>query len=368
MLRKFGLGIVPMLLVFAGGIGAGCKEVEQTGSTATTGPTTQAGAGGGGGGAGKLLIASYEPTVELYKDLNAAFEQQQKEKTGRAVDAETFHGPSGTQAKKIAEGNEVDIAALSVDFDIDKIAEKGRLNKDWRSEYPNDAVPYTSSVIFMVRKGNPKNIKDWEDLARDDVTGLAPDPLTGGGARYIYLSAWAHALRKAKAEGKSAADAEAAARAFTTKVYDKAVLHPAMRQSTTHFLQTGEGDVLFGWENEILQIVNDPRAGADYERVIPSDSIIIECPVAIVDEVVAKRGTGDLAKAYVDFLYSPAGQEIIAKRYNRPSNTEVAAKYNDQFPPLNLFRFKEHFPGWPQVMKTHFDPNSGELAKMRKGS
>ena len=192
------------------------------------------------------------------------------------------------------------------------------------------------------------------------MTGAAPDPFQGGGARWIYLSTWAHALRKG--------GDEAAARDFTRKVYDKAVLHPAMRQSTTNFMQAGEGDALFGWENEILQIVNDPRAGADYERVLPSDSITIEVPIAIVDKVVDQKGTRELAKAYVDFMYSPEGQEIVAKRFNRPSSTEIADKYKDQFPPLKLYRFADHFESWPAVMKTHFDPKAGELAKMRQGS
>ena len=340
--RVFAVRFVPLSLVATFSLLAGCKE-----STSSQGQ-----------GKAKLLIASYEPTVELYKDLNAAFAKHWKDKSGQDVEAETFHGPSGTQAKKIIEGNEVDVAALSVDFDVQKIADAGLIDAAWRKEYPNNSVPYTSSVIFLVRKGNPKGIKDWEDLARDDVVGLAPDPLQGGGARWIYLSAWAHALRKG--------GDEAAARDFTRKVYDKAVLHPAQRQSTTHFLQTGQGDALFGWESEILQIVNDPKVKDQYERVVPSDSIIIEVPVAIVDKVVDKRGTRKLAEEYLAFMYSPAGQEIIAKRYNRPSATDVAAKHADQFPPLNLFRFSEHFTSWPDVMKKHFDPNTGELVKMTK--
>ena len=334
----------------------GCKEADtQTGS----GPTTASTTGPAASGArfdGKLRIASYEPTVELYKDLNPAFEQLWRlHHRDQEIDVETSHGPSGTQSKKIAEGNEVDIAALSVDFDVDKIAEAGLIEKNWRGEFPNDSVPYKSAVVFLVRKGNPKGIKDWEDLARDDVVGLAPDPKTGGGARWIYLSAWAHALRKG-------GDANAA-RDFTKKVYDKAVLDPAMRQSTTRFTKN-EGDVLFGWENEILQIVNDPRVGGQYETVLPSDSITIEVPVAIVDKVVDKRGSRDAAQAFVEFLYSNEGQEIIARRYNRPSNSSVRQKYAQQFPDLKLFRFKDHFTTWPEVMKQHFS-QGGELDRMR---
>jgi sulfate/thiosulfate-binding protein len=306
----------------------------------------------------RIRSASYEPTVELYKDLNPVFAKWYKEKTGKDVIVETFHGPSGKQAQAIIAGNKADVAALSVDFDIDKIAEAGLTDKDWRSRLPNNAVPYYSAVVFMVRSGNPKNIKDWEDLARDDVVGLAPDPKTGGGARWIYLSAWAHALRKSGGD-------EQAARQFTTKVYDKAVLDPAQRQSTTRFVQEGVGDVLFGWENEILQIINDPEAGAEYEIVVPSDSIMIEVPLSVVDKVAEERGTTDIARAYTEFLYSDAGQEIIAKRYNRPSNETIAKKYAEQFPPLNLFRFSDHFESWPAVMKQHF-ATGGELDQMRK--
>ena len=342
-----------VLALVAAVFGAGCKEAD-TGTSG--GPSTASTQASAGSFDGKLRIASYEPTVELYKDLNAAFEQKWKQQGGNEVDVETSHGPSGSQSKKIAEGNEVDVAALSVDFDIDKIAEAGILNSDWRKEFPNDAVPYTSSVVFLVRKGNPKGIKDWEDLARDDVTGLAPDPKTGGGARWIYLSAWAHALRKG--------GDDAAAKEFTKKVYDKAVLDPAMRQSTTRFVSQGEGDVLFGWENEILQIVNDPKVKSDYQIVLPSDSIVIEVPIAIVDKVVDRRGSREAAEAFVKFLFSDEGQDIVAKRYNRPSSTSVQQKYAQQFPALKLFRFKEHFTSWPDVMKRHFS-QGGELDQMR---
>ena len=334
---------------------AGCKPTDE--GRATTQPAGPGGARAGGSQPAGLLIASYEPTVELYQDLNAAFEQHWKEKTGQTIDVETAHGPSGSQAKKIVEGNAVDIAALSVDFDIDKIAEKGLTPAEWRARYPNDSVPYSSAVLFLTRAGNPKGIKDWEDLARDDVVGCAPDPKTGGGARWIYLSAWAHALRKGGSEDQ--------AREFTKQVYDKAVLDRAMRESTNTFVK-GKGDVLFGWENEILQIAANPDVAADYELVVPSDSITIEVPIALVDRVVDQRGTRELADAFVKFLYSEAGQDIAAKRFHRVSNTAVAEKYGHLFKPLKLFRFKDHFTTWPQVMKTHFD-TGGELDKMRGG-
>jgi sulfate transport system substrate-binding protein len=334
--------------------GAGCEEKKP--------------APGGSGAPGqvlKLSVASYDPTRELYQELNPAFEKQYQQASGKAVDAETDHGPSGKQARDIAAGKESDVAALSVDFDIDTIAQAGLLPEGWRDRLPNKSVPYTSAVVFLVRKGNPKGVQAWEDLARPDVVSLCPDPKTGGGARWIYLSTWAHALRKAKAEGKAEADAEAAARDFTARVYDDAILDPAMRGSSTRFIQQSTGDVLFGWENEILQIVNDPATKDQYEVVTPSDSITIEVPIAVVDRVAEKHGVKDVAEAYVKFHFSDEGQEIIARRYNRPFNEAIARKYAAQLKPLTLFRFAEHFADWPTVMKVHFS-QGGELDKMRK--
>ncbi|HEY0008418.1 MAG TPA: sulfate ABC transporter substrate-binding protein [Tepidisphaeraceae bacterium] len=305
-----------------------------------------------------IRSASYEPTVELYKDLNPAFEKWYRAQNGKPVKVETFHGPSGKQAQAIIAGNKADVATLSVDYDIDQIAKAGLIDAEWRKRLPNGSVPYYSAVVFLVRAGNPKNIKSWEDLARDDVTALAPDPKTGGGARWIYLSTWAHGLRVNDND-------EAKAREFTRKVYDKAVLDPAMRQSTNRFVQESAGDVLFGWENEILQIVKDPEAGDDYQVVVPSDSITIEVPVAVVDKVAAERGTTEAAEAYLKFLYTDEGQEIIAKRFNRPSNAAVAEKFAEQFPKLTLFKFSDHFTNWPDVMKQHF-ATGAELDQMRK--
>jgi sulfate/thiosulfate transport system substrate-binding protein len=328
--------------------GAGCKRQSQQQNNAA-----------------KLSIASYDPTRELYQELNPAFAKVYKAQTGKDVVAETDHGPSGKQARDIAQGKETDVAALSVDFDIDTIAKAGLLPADWRKRLPNDSVPYSSAVVFMVRKGNPKGVKDWADLARPDVTSLAPDPKTGGGARWIYLSTWAHALRAAKAAGKTDADAETAAREFTTKVYDDAILDPAMRGSSTRFIQNNTGDVLFGWENEILQITNDPASAGKFDVIVPSDSITIEVPIAVVDKVAEKHGVKDAAEAFVKFHYSDEGQELIARRYNRPFNAAIAAKYADKLPPLKLYKFSEHFKDWPTVMATHFKQD-GELDKMRK--
>lgn len=310
-----------------------------------------------------LIISSYEPTVELYKALNPAFEKWYKGKTGKDIDAKTDHGPSGKQSRDIASGKETDIAALSVDFDIDNIAKAGLLDKEWRKRAPNGAVPYYSAVVFMVRKGNPKGIKDWADLAREDVVGLAPDPKTGGGARWIYLSAWAHALRVNK--DKSAEEQEKAALEFVGKVYDKAVLDPAMRGSTTRFIQQKTGDVLFGWENEILNVINTPAVKGQFELVVPSDSITIEVPISYVDKVTEKRGTTEAAKLFIEFLYSDEGQAIVAQFYNRPSSQAIADKNKDRFAPLNLFKFSDHFTNWPEVMKKHF-LDGGTLDQIRK--
>ncbi|MDB5296141.1 MAG: hypothetical protein JWO31_2124 [Phycisphaerales bacterium] len=342
---------------------SGCRRKDE--GSAANGPAS-AQPGGGGGGAGgplKLRSASYDPTREMYAAFNPQFQAYWKQSTGQDVTVETFHGPSGSQAQAIVAGNEADIAALSVDVDIDRIADAGLTAKDWRARFPNHSVPYTSAVVFMVRAGNPKGIRDWADLARDDVTKLAPDPKTGGGARWIYLAAWAHALRAA---GPDAAAGEAAARAFVAKAYDrdKAILDPAMRGSTTRFVR-GEGDVLFGWENEILQVLNDPAAKGQFELVVPSDSIVIEVPIAFVDTVVDRKGTRAAAEGYIKYLYADAGQELVAKFYNRPSDEKVAARHADQFKPLKLYRFADHFKDWPTVMRQHF-ATGGELDKIRK--
>jgi sulfate transport system substrate-binding protein len=307
-----------------------------------------------------LHVSSYEPTVELYKAINPAFE---KTASGKGLQVQTDHGPSGKQARDIAQGKETDVAALSVDYDIDQIAAAGLTAKDWRTRNPNGSVPYYSAVVFLVRKGNPKHIKDWEDLARDDVVGLAPDPKTGGGARWIYLAAWAHQLRKDA--GADAATKEKNAQDFVTRVYDKAVLDPAMRGSTTRFIQQRTGDCLFGWENEILQVVANPAMKAQYEMVVPSDSITIEVPVAVVDKVAEKHGLADAAKNFVSFLFSDEGQEIEAKFYNRPYKKEIAEKYKDRFAPLTLYKFSDHFTSWPDVMKKHF-ADGGVLDQIRK--
>jgi sulfate/thiosulfate-binding protein len=364
--RRSGLAAVVLGLVALMAGPSGCKRKDDAGGTAGGGTPASGPAGTRPNAVGPLAlrVASYDPTRELYKAFNPAFAKHWKETTGQDVTVETFHGPSGTQAQAIVAGNEADVAALSVAADIDRIAKAGLTTADWRAKAPNGGVPYTSAVVFMVRKGNPKAIKDWEDLARGDVTKLAPDPKTGGGARWIYLAAWAHALRKSGGTAPGTGD-EAAARAFVAKVYDKdkAICDPAMRGSTTRFVR-GEGDVLFGWENEILQAVNDPAVAGKFEVVLPSDSIVIEVPIAVVDNWVDRKGTRSAAEGYVKYLYSEAGQELVAKFYNRPTDPKVAERHKDQFPPLTLYKFADHFKDWQAAAKQHFDAG-GELDKIR---
>lgn len=304
-----------------------------------------------------LKVSSYDPTVELYKALNPKFEAYYKAKTGKDIKVQTDHGPSGKQARDIAAGKETDVAALSVDVDIDAIAKSGALRKEWRKEFPNGSIPYYSAVVFLVRKGNPKNIKDWEDLARPDVVSVAPNPKTGGGARWIYLATYSHALRKGQNEQQ--------AKEFVGKIYDDAILDPAMRSSTVRFVQQKEGDVLFGWENEILQIVNDPASKADYELVTPKDSITIEVPIAVVDEYAKQHGVADAAKAFVNYLYSEDGQRQVAEFYNRPSNPKIAEEFKEKFAKVDLYKFTDYFKDWPTVMKTHF-AEGGILDQVRR--
>ena len=295
-----------------------------------------------------LLNVSYDPTRELYQDFNKAFSAQWKAKTGEAVTLKASHGGSGKQARSVIDGLEADVVTLALAYDIDALADAKLLSLDWQKKLPQNSTPYTSTIVFLVRKGNPKGIKDWPDLVRNGVEVITPNPKTSGGARWNYLAAWGYALKQSGGTPASAQD-------FVKKIYaNTKVLDSGARGSTTTFVERGIGDVLIAWENEAYLAVKE--LGPDkFEIVTPSLSILAEPPVAVVDKVVDKRGTRKQAQAYLEYLYTPEGQEIAAQNYYRPRDGKVAAKYAKQFGPVKLFTIDELFGNWRQVQKTHFD-------------
>jgi len=295
-----------------------------------------------------LLNVSYDPTRELYEDFNQQFAAYWKGKTGQEVTIRQSHGGSGKQARSVIDGLGADVVTLALAYDIDQIADKaGLLPANWQSRLPDNSSPYTSTIVLLVRKGNPKRIKDWGDLARPGISVITPNPKTSGGARWNYLAAWAWALRQ---PGGS----EASAKDFVTKLYTNVpVLDAGARGSTTTFVERGIGDVLIAWENEALLAVKE--LGPDkVEIVVPSLSILAEPPVAVVDKVAGKHGTKTVAQAYLEYLYTDAGQEIVAKHYYRPRNAAVAAKYASQFPKVNLVTVDDVFGGWKKAHEAHF--------------
>src|SRR5882762_7255614 len=271
-----------------------------------------------------LLNVSYDPTRELYQELNAAFARQWKAKTGSTVAVRQSHGGSGKQARAVLDGLEADVVTLALAYDVDVLADKGLLAKDWQARLPNASSPYTSTIVFLVRKGNPKGIKDWDDLIKPGVSVITPNPKTSGSARWNYLAAWGYALLKSGRD-------EAAARDFVARLFRNVpVLDSGARGATTTFVERGIGDVLINWENEILLGANE--LGKDkFEIIVPPTSILTEPVVAWVDRVTKRNGTEALAKAYLEQLYSEEGQEIIAKHYYRPRSQDVAKKYADRF-------------------------------------
>jgi len=295
----------------------------------------------------ELLNVSYDPTRELYKEYNPVFAKHWKEKTGETVTINQSHGGGGKQARAVLDGLEADVVTLALAYDIDQLYKKRELiPENWQTLLPNNSSPYTSTILFLVRKGNPKGIKDWDDLTKDGVSVVTPNPKTSGGARWNYLAAWAYGLKHNNND-------EAAAKAFVAKLYkNAAVLDTGARGSTTSFAERQIGDVLITWENEAHLVLQE--FGADkYEIVAPSLSILAEPPVAVVEDVARKHGTTEAATEYLTYLYSKEAQEIIAKNFYRPSDKDIAAKYASQFPKLELVNITA-FGGWNKAQETHF--------------
>jgi len=300
-----------------------------------------------------LLNVSYDPTREFYQEYNAAFSTYWEAKTGDKLTIDQSHGGSGKQARAVIDGLEADVVTLALAYDIDAISEKGGLlPKDWQTKLPYNSSPYTSTIVFLVRKGNPKSIKDWNDLIKPGISVITPNPKTSGGARWNYLAAWGYALKHYGTDTGQSPDQRA--QEFVAKLFKNVtVLDTGARGSTTTFVQRGIGDVLLAWENEAFLAVNE--LGKDkLEIVVPSVSILAEPPVAVVDKVVDRRGTRVVAQAYLEYLYSEEGQEIAASNYYRPRLESVAKRYESRFPKVNLFTIDEVFGGWQKAQKTHF--------------
>ena len=295
-----------------------------------------------------LLNVSYDPTRELYKEFNVAFAKDWQAKTGDKVTVNQSHGGSGKQARAIIDGLDADVATLALAYDVDQLYEKGKLiPKDWQKRLPHNSSPYTSTIVFLVRKGNPKNIKDWNDLIKPGVAVITPNPKTGGGARWNYLAAWAYALKQNNND-------DAKAKEFVGKLFKNVpVLDSGARGSTTTFVERGIGDVLITWENEAFLAKRE--LGPDkVDIVVPSLSILAEPTVTLVDKFADKHGTRKVAEAYLNYLYTPEGQEIAAKNFYRPTLDSVAKKYATQFPKVNLITIDDVFGGWQKAQKTHF--------------
>jgi sulfate/thiosulfate-binding protein len=311
------------------------------------------GCGDGGSDSGArqaaaLLNVSYDPTREFYSEFNAAFSKDWQAKTGEAITIRQSHGGSGKQARSVIDGLEGDVVTLALAYDIDEISAKGGLlPADWQQRLPYNSAPYTSTIVFLVRKGNPKAIKDWDDLAQPGVSVVTPNPKTSGGARWNYLAAWGYALRQSGGN-------EEKAREFVARLYRNVpVLDSGARGSTTTFVERDIGDVLLTWENEAFLAVEE-LGKTRFERVTPSASILAEPPVALIDKVADQHGARAPAQAYLEYLYSSAGQELAAKHYYRPRDPAVAERYRDRFPALNLFTIDEVFGGWAKAQAAHF--------------
>jgi sulfate transport system substrate-binding protein len=294
----------------------------------------------------ELLNVSYDPTRELYAELNAAFARSQEAKTGQKVTVKQSHGGSGAQARAVIDGLEASVVTLALAYDIDAIAKTGLIAADWQKRLPQNSAPYTSTIVFLVRKGNPKQIKDWGDLVKPGVGVITPNPKTSGGARWNYLAAWEYAKRQANGD-------EAKTRDFMAALFRNVpVLDSGARGATNTFVQRRIGDVLLAWENEAYLALQEAKD--QIEIVTPSISILAEPPVTVVDRVADRRGTSAAADAYLQFLYTREGQELVARHHYRPRDQQVAAKYADSFAKVQLFDIDEAFGGWQQAQKTHF--------------
>ncbi|PJN86878.1 sulfate ABC transporter substrate-binding protein [Bacillus sp. mrc49] len=323
-------------VILAFGILAGCNSSEKT-------------EGDGKSKTVELLNVSYDPTRELYQEFNEAFAKHWKEESGQDVTIQQSHGGSGKQGRAVIDGLEADVVTLALAYDIDAIHEASNLlAKDWQKRLPENSTPYTSTIVFLVKKDNPKGIKDWDDLIKKDVSVITPNPKTSGGARWNYLAAWAFAEKKYDND-------EAKVKDFMKKLYQNVeVLDSGARGATTTFVERGIGDVLIAWENEAYLTLKE--FGDDkYEIVNPSISILAEPPVAVVDEVVKKKGTKKVAEAYLKYLYTDAGQEIAAKNFYRPRDEKVLAKYQDQFAKIDMVTVDGKFGGWKKAQETHFN-------------
>jgi sulfate transport system substrate-binding protein len=305
------------------------------------------GCGGGAKNDGTTLLnVSYDPTRELYRGINAAFIADWKAKSGKPLTIRMSHGGSGKQARAVADGLEADVVTLALAYDIDMLADKKLLPADWQAKLPDQSSPYYSTIVFLVRKGNPKGIRDWGDLVKPGVSVITPNPKTGGGARWNYLAAWGY--------GRQAGGSDAAARDYVTKLYRNVlVLDSGARGATTTFAERGLGDVLIAWENEAM-LARDEMGRGKFDIVVPSISIRAEPPVAVVDANAKRHGTEDVSKAYLDYLYTPPAQEMIARAHYRPRDPAVAARYKATFPDTKLLTVDGDFGGWRKAQATHF--------------
>jgi sulfate/thiosulfate-binding protein len=294
-----------------------------------------------------FLNVSYDPTRELYKDFNAVFANHWKKQTGETLNIKASHGGSGKQARAVIDGLQADVVTLALAYDVDAIAQKGLIAPDWIKRLPDNSAPYTSTIVFLVRKGNPKKIKDWNDLGKPGIEVVTPNPKTSGGARWNFLAAWGYALKQPGGNDQKA-------RELVTNIYKNVkVLDSGARGSLTTFTERAIGDVLISWENEAYLSIKE--LGPDkFDIVTPSLSILAEPSVAVVDKVVDKRGTRKVAQAYLEYMYTPIGQEIAARHYYRPRNKEIAAKYSGNFAKVKLFTIDQVFGGWDKAQKTYF--------------